>query len=68
MAGALPYGNIVPHVKFGFILLMILFIAITIFIVARFRLNKYIGISFSLIYVLFLVYAFVQEAYCNKVC
>ncbi len=57
---------ITPHAKFGFILLLILLIALVIFIAVRFRLNKWIGISFVLIYVLFLVYAFTQELFCVR--
>ncbi|XP_006815761.1 sodium/potassium/calcium exchanger 4-like [Saccoglossus kowalevskii] len=54
-----------PHSKFGFILLLILVITQITFIAVRFRLNKYIGIVFVSMYVLFLVYAFIQEFLCD---
>ena len=50
-----------PHVKFGFLLLFILLITIITLTVFRFRLNKWTGLCFVVIYVLFLVYAFIQE-------
>ena len=66
----LDYENdrmlLIPHAKFGFILLLILFLALVIFVVARFRLNRFIGISFVGMYVLFLLYAFLQELYCIR--
>ena len=58
--------EIVPHVKFGFILLLILAIALGIFVASRFVLTKYIGVSFVFMYVLFMVYAFLQELYCVR--
>ncbi|ELT99617.1 hypothetical protein CAPTEDRAFT_91934 [Capitella teleta] len=61
--GSMP---IVPHVKFGFLLLLILFIALGIFFLAKFRLTKWIGITFMVIYIMFLSYAFVQELYCVR--
>ena len=57
---------IIPHAKFGFILLIILAIALTIFFVFKFRLIKAIGIAFVCMYVLFLAYAFTQELYCVR--
>ena len=57
---------IIPHAKFGFILLIILIIALAVFILVRFRLNKAIGIVFVLMYMVFLVYAFMQELYCVR--
>ena len=61
--GSMP---IIQHAKFGFILLLILAIALIMFIAVRFRLNKWIGITFVVMYVLFLTYAFVQELYCIR--
>lgn len=57
-----------PHVKFGFLLLLILLITIVTLTVFRFRLNKWTGFCFIVIYVLFLIYAFIQELLpvCNK--
>ena len=55
---------ILPHVKFGFILLGILIITLIVFALARFRLNKWLGISFIFIYIAFLCYAFIQEMVC----
>nr|CAB3266163.1 sodium/potassium/calcium exchanger 2 [Phallusia mammillata] len=57
--------RIVPHVKFGLILLLILFICLALFLIVRFRLNKTIGIIFVTIYVGFMIYAFVQEKSCH---
>lgn len=50
-----------PHVKFGFLLLLILVLTIVTLVVFRFRLNKWTGLCFVVIYVLFLIYAFIQE-------
>ena len=58
--------SIVPHAKFGFILLGILAVALMVFALARFRLNKLIGISFVSMYIMFMVYAFMQELYCIR--
>jgi Ca2+/Na+ antiporter len=55
-----------PHSKFGFILLLILFLCLLIFVAVRFRLNKWIGITFLIMYIIFLVYAFIQELYCAR--
>lgn len=57
-----------PHVKFGFLLLLILLITIITLAVFRFRLNKWTGLCFVVVYVLFLIYAFIQELVpaCNK--
>eukprot|EP00918_Siedleckia_nematoides_P014555 GHVU01031612.1.p1 GENE.GHVU01031612.1~~GHVU01031612.1.p1 ORF type:complete len:636 (+),score=66.52 GHVU01031612.1:376-2283(+) len=63
MNGTMP---IVQHAKFGFILLLILFITLIIFIAVRFRLNKWIGISFVCLYIMFLTYCFTQELYCIR--
>ena len=58
----------VPHVKFGFILLLILIIALGIFVAVRFRLNKQIGASFLLMYVAFVIYAYIQDMLCDHDC
>jgi Ca2+/Na+ antiporter len=63
IAGEMP---IIPHAKFGFLLLIILVFTLLIFAVFRFRLTKWIGVSFVCMYVLFMIYAFVQELYCAR--
>lgn len=62
------FGPIPPHAKFGFILLLILLFTIVAFTAVRFRLNAVIGVSFAVMYVLFMVYAFVQEIVCDGGC
>lgn len=57
---------IIPHVKFGFILLLLLFVILAILTLFRFRLNKITGLCLVLIYVVFLAYAFVQELVCDN--
>ncbi|XP_023930153.1 sodium/potassium/calcium exchanger 3-like [Lingula anatina] len=57
---------IVPHVKFGFLLLLVLLITLGVFMGSKFVLNKFIGFSFVGVYVLFLTYAFIQELICRK--
>ncbi|XP_071950546.1 sodium/potassium/calcium exchanger 3-like [Antedon mediterranea] len=59
---------ITPHAKFGFALLLILFMTLIVFFGVRFRLNKFVGISFVLMYILFMIYAFVQELVCDYDC
>lgn len=56
---------LIPHAKFGFVLLLVLLIAVAIIFVFRFRLNTFVGLSFVVIYVLFLAYAFIQETICD---
>lgn len=58
----------VPHVKFGFILLLILIIALGIFASVRFKLNRKIGISFLTMYIAFVIYAYVQDMLCDYDC
>lgn len=58
----------VPHVKFGFILLLILLIALGIFAGVRFKLNRKIGVSFFLMYIAFVVYAYIQDMTCDYDC
>ncbi|XP_058950478.2 sodium/potassium/calcium exchanger 3 isoform X3 [Pocillopora verrucosa] len=59
---------VVPHVKFGFILLLILIVALGIFASVRFKLNRKIGISFFTMYVAFVIYAYVQDMLCDYDC
>lgn len=59
---------VVPHVKFGFILLIILFISLGIFAGVRFKLNKQMGTSFFLMYVAFVIYAYIQDMLCDYDC
>ena len=58
--------TIIPHVKFGFILLLILFLALTMFAISGFHLNKSIGITFVIMYAFFIGYALIQEIYCFR--
>lgn len=58
----------VQHVKFGFILLLILIIALGIFAASRFKLNRQIGVSFFLMYIAFVVYAYIQDMLCSYDC
>ncbi|XP_071477467.1 sodium/potassium/calcium exchanger 1-like [Diadema antillarum] len=62
------YGPMPPHAKFGFILILVLFLTIVTFTAVRFRLNAVVGVSFAAMYVLFLVYAFIQELLCEGSC
>ncbi|XP_072179922.1 sodium/potassium/calcium exchanger 3-like isoform X2 [Diadema setosum] len=62
------YGPMPPHAKFGFILILVLFLTIITFTAVRFRLNAVVGVSFAAMYVLFLVYAFIQELLCEGSC
>lgn len=57
---------IIPHAKFGFLLLGILSLVIFLFMAFRFKTNRCMGLCFVLLYALFLVYAFVQELVCDK--
>lgn len=59
---------IVPHVKFGLILFLILLIALAIFASVRFKLNRKIGLSFFVMYVAFVVYGYVQDLICDYDC
>lgn len=58
--------KIVPHAKFGFLLILELMIALLFFAIFRFKLNKYIGITFVCLYIIFVTYAFIQELVCVK--
>ena len=59
---------IVPHVKFGFILLFILFLCVSVFGAVKFRLGRVVGTSFFLMYVIFVTYAYLQDLLCNHDC
>lgn len=56
--------KIVPHVKFGLILLLVLLVAVAVFMFVRFRLNRKVTILFIVMYIAFMIYAFVQEKKC----
>lgn len=59
---------IIPHVKFGFILLIILVASLIVFGISKFRLTKFLGIAFVLIYFMFVAYAYVQDLHCDNSC
>ncbi|KAI0223167.1 Sodium/potassium/calcium exchanger 3 [Lamellibrachia satsuma] len=54
----------IPHVKFGFILLLILILALAMFTISGFHLNRSIGVTFVFMYAAFIAYALTQEIYC----
>merc|ERR1711990_1372041 len=56
--------KMLPHVKFGFVLFAILAVTLIIFSVHKFKLEAKTGAFLFLTYVLFLIYAFVQEMVC----
>ncbi|KAI6649702.1 hypothetical protein LOD99_6492 [Oopsacas minuta] len=56
---------LLPHPKFGFILLLILFVIIIGFAATKFKLRKILGIVFVGMYLLFVTYAMIQEFVCN---
>lgn len=56
---------ILPHPKFGFVLLFVLLVTVGIFFVFRFRLSTFVGLSFVVLYILFLAYSFIQETICD---
>ena len=58
----------IPHVKFGFLLLLILLLSIISFAIARFKMNKKLGIVFVILYICFVAYAYIQDIYCNNDC
>lgn len=60
--------KMIPHVKFGFLLLLILMLSIVSFAIARFKLTKKLGVAFVILYVAFVAYAYVQDIYCNNDC
>ena len=68
MQGKYDSGDLamVPHAKFGFLLLFVLLATVVTFTVFRFRLNSFTGLCFVLIYALFLTYSFVQETICDR--
>lgn len=60
------YPPMLQHPKFGVILLVLLFLALGIFGAVKFRLTKRLALSFVLMYIAFLCYAFIQELVCNQ--
>jgi Ca2+/Na+ antiporter len=59
---------LVPHAKFSFILLLVLFIAIFLVILFKFQLSRKLAVSFVIMYCLFVAYAYIQDLYCNYEC
>lgn len=57
---------LLPHVKFGIILLLILTLSILIFTVSKFKLTRKLGLSFIIVYFVFVGYAYVQDIYCDS--
>ncbi|XP_014665961.1 PREDICTED: sodium/potassium/calcium exchanger 3-like [Priapulus caudatus] len=57
-----------PHVKFGFILLLILFIVQAVFMLMKYRLTKFTSLSFVGLYLVFTSYALIQELHCKGSC
>ncbi|XP_065840411.1 sodium/potassium/calcium exchanger 3-like isoform X2 [Oscarella lobularis] len=66
LAYRLGFYDIIPHVKFGIILLLILAVALLVFIAVGFKLNRVIGVVFVFLYGCFLFYAFYQDIHCHK--
>lgn len=60
-SGKMP---IVPHAKFGFVLLLILIYSFSMISLSKFKLSKLVSICFVIFYFVFLGYAFTQELYC----
>ena len=56
---------LLPHPKFGFLLLLILFAIVIGFAATKFKLRKILGFIFILMYLLFVAYAMIQEFVCN---
>merc|ERR1712062_548890 len=56
--------KLVPHAKFGLLLLGILFIVLCILIHIKFKVGKGAGACLFMLYVMFLAYAFTQEIVC----
>lgn len=56
--------KIVPHAKFGLVLLGILLIVILLFAKIKFQLDRKAGFVLFILYILFLAYAFTQEIVC----
>ena len=57
---------LLPHPKFGLLLLAVLVMMLVLFVAARFRLNKFTGLLLVIIYLVFLAYAFTQELACMQ--
>jgi Ca2+/Na+ antiporter len=60
------FYELVPHAKFGFILLLILIFAILLFMFVNFQLNRTVAVCLIVLYGLFLFYAFWQDIKCYK--
>lgn len=58
--------TLLPHAKFGVLLLLVLLLMLVMLGAARFRLNRLSGCSLVILYLLFLAYAFTQDLGCLK--
>ena len=58
--------DIIPHTKFGFLLLLVVFLTLIVFAAFRFKLNSFVGLCFVAMYLLFLCYAFIQDTICEE--
>lgn len=58
--------TLLPHAKFGVLLLMVLILMLIMLSAARFRLNRITGFSLIIVYLIFLAYAFTQDLVCLK--
>ncbi|XP_063692978.1 sodium/potassium/calcium exchanger 1-like isoform X2 [Bolinopsis microptera] len=56
---------ILPHAKFGIILLFILILVYILIFTNKFRLNRTVGIILFLMYFVFIAYSLVQELVCD---
>jgi len=56
--------KMLPHVKFGFVLFAILAVTLMVFGIHKFKLEAKTGSFLFLTYVVFLIYAFIQEFVC----
>lgn len=59
-------GYLMPHAKFGIILLILLVASISIFAISKFRLTRKLGLSFVILYFIFVGYAYVQDLICDS--
>jgi K+-dependent Na+/Ca+ exchanger-like protein len=58
--------KMMPHVKFGFVLFVILALTLMIFSATKFKLSSKTGSLLFLTYILFLAYSFTQEMACRS--
>merc|ERR1719427_129937 len=58
--------RMLPHVKFGFVLFVILAMTLMIFSASKFKLESKTGSLLFLTYIAFLVYSFTQEMVCRS--